>query len=277
MLNEILYEANISYLAKKFSMLDVLEDINSSDDIDDYPFSKTEHGNVDVNEIQVVVVGKPGYGKSTLLNKIIGENIFKTNSSCVKQMQSAIFSLPVGKNYYFSLYEFPGVGEDESADEKYISMFLKMITTSSVIVYLLKADQRDFSKDEKILKSLAEENLLKEKFIIGLNYVDKIEPISHRKPFKLSAEQKSNIDLKKKYISEECNISEEYIIALSASENFNLEKLIDKIGVSIIKSHWRLISKNLKKEAAEFKNETTRMFENLKSSKNEIHNLLNQF
>jgi len=278
LINEVLHEDNIRNLVKKFPMLDLLEDIKNINDVCDYSFVETECNGRKLNEIQVLFLGKTGYGKSTLLNKIIGENVFKTDDveCCTKQVQSSIFSLPIGGDFYFSLYDFPGIGESKSADKRYLDKYLKMVATSSVIIYLLRADQRDFSIDEEVIKLLSKTAKVKKKIIIALNCVDKIEPVNKKNFFNLSAQQKSNIDSKKKFISKKFDVSENYIVELSASDSFNIDQLVDKIGVSIIKTHWQLMSDNFKKEEALMRGELAEVFNNFNELQDDLFLLLNK-
>lgn len=71
---------------------------------------------------------------------------------------------------------------------------------SDVVVYVLRADQRDFAIDEMMFKNLFNDSANKSKVIIALNYSDKVEPIN-RKP-ELSDEQIQSLNRKVTDLSE---------------------------------------------------------------------------
>ena len=74
----------------------------------------------------------------------------------------------------------------------------------------------------------------KEKLIIGLNYADKIEPLSRYSPFSPNSEQKHDLKMKAESISRIFNISRKKIVCYSARDGYNMNKLNSRI-MNIIK------------------------------------------
>jgi predicted GTPase len=183
--------------------------------------------------IQVMFIGKTGYGKSTTLNKICGYQYFETDdvNICTKSLFSCEYKISDHREHYFSLCDLPGVGESSNADETYTRWYVEMLKKSACVVYLLRADQRDYSVDKEIINTIIDNSeRISEKLIIGLNYADKIEPVSRISPFLPCLEQLRNLNKKLKTISELFNIDSGKVIYYSASDGYNLNDLKDSIA-----------------------------------------------
>lgn len=183
-------------------------------------------------DLQVIFIGKTGYGKSSTLNSIIGTNIFKTDdvSSCTKTLHSAEYRIYNDKPFYFSLCDLPGVGESSEADEKYLEWYRKILLKSNCVVYVMRADQRDYSIDEKIFNDLFQNSYEKKKVIVALNYADKVEPINRKHPFIPSDAQRKNLNEKVEVISRLFTIPSNNILYYSAVEEYNVSKLVNLIA-----------------------------------------------
>ncbi len=130
----------------------------------------------DIENLQTMFIGQTGYGKSTLLNSILGEDVFKTDdiNSCTKELQNALFWLDDEKKTYLSLNDLPGIGESEVADVGYMKWYKGMLEKSSCIVYVLNADKRSHTPDFKVFKALFEGNKMQSRVIIALTCADKV-------------------------------------------------------------------------------------------------------
>lgn len=151
------YTAEISDLIEQFSSFEFL---NNSE----FPMSKDNKWSMD-NEmfnyiaqecyaVQVMFVRKTGYGKSTTINKIVGCDVFDTDdiSLCTKDLFEADYRIDKKIPSFISFNDLPGIGESLEADEKYLEWYRNMLIKSQVVVYVLRADQRDYSADKKYLK-----------------------------------------------------------------------------------------------------------------------------
>jgi small GTP-binding protein len=174
---------------------------------------------------QLMFIGKTGYGKSTTLNRICGQDLFETDdmASCTKTLYSLEYR--IDDDSYFSLCDLPGIGESNETDKQYKEWYTKMLEKSSCVVYVLRADSRDFSLDLDIFKSILRER--KQSVIIALNYADKIEPFSRPTgSFMPSRQQKVNIDRKIQIVSELFDVPSPRIICYSAVEGYGFRELI---------------------------------------------------
>jgi len=233
---QIKYEANIDELINRYNSLSFIKSLQLNEEAS---ISWNRESGVTF-DIQVIFIGKTGYGKSTTLNSIIGNNVFETNdvSSCTKELHSAEYKLHADKPYYFSLCDLPGVGESSEADEKYLKWYRDILHKSNCVVYVLRADQRDFSIDEKIFKSLFQNQTVKKKVIVALNYADKIEPVNRKYPFRPSESQIDNLKERLDQVINIFNIPNDNILYYSAGESYNIERLVSKIE-KVIKNQYR--------------------------------------
>lgn len=188
-----------------------------------------------VHGLQVIFIGKTGYGKSTTLNKIVGRNVFKTDdvAVCTKDLYCALYKISDDEKSFLILSDLPGIGESNYADQHYYSWYKDMLIKSQCVVYVLRADQRDYSIDEVIFKEMFKSSTEREKVMIALNYADKIEPISEQKV--LSQKQLLNLNKKMEYISAKFRIPKDDIVYYSATESINLEAIPLKIASKLKK------------------------------------------
>jgi len=177
--------------------------------------------------IQVIFIGKTGYGKSTTLNKICGKELFKTDDikSCTKTLSSALYKIHDTKNYYFSLCDLPGIGESTQTNNTYAYYYDSILKKSHCVVYLLRADKRDYSLDLQILKPMLENNEQEKKIMVAVNWVDAIKPVSLSKPFQPNQQQLENIEEKSLEIQKIFKVPQTKIFFYSATEEYNMDKI----------------------------------------------------
>lgn len=224
---QIEYESDIDELIERYHNLSFLKTIQLREDAS----ISWSRGNGVTYDLQVIFIGKTGYGKSTTLNSIIGNKVFETNdvTSCTKKLHSAEYKIHDNKPYYFSLCDLPGVGESSEADEKYLEWYRNILHKSNCVVYVLRADQRDFTIDEKIFSSLFQNQSEKGKVIVALNYADKVEPINRKYPFQPSEAQLNNLKERMNQVSRIFDIPKNNILYYSAGEGYNIVRLINGI------------------------------------------------
>lgn len=182
--------------------------------------------------VQTMFIGKTGYGKSTTLNRIVGKDVFETDevSVCTKDLYCAMYRIDPSIPSFLLFSDLPGVGESNYADNHYYEWYKEMIDYSDVVVYALRADQRDFAVDEVVFSNLFQsEN--KNKVIIALNYADKVEPISRKAG--LTDEQLKSLSRKINDVSRIFNVSKANILYYSAADGINFDKLMNTIAQKI--------------------------------------------
>lgn len=221
---KINYSGRFDELTSRWKQFKIIESLNQ--------FEKDhriwQRNDIKSFDIQCAFLGKTGYGKSTTINSIIGKNLFQSSSieSTTKHIQSVEWLINAEKKYYFSIADLPGIGESKKTDAKYFDLYFSIIDKTDCVVYILRADQRDYSIDEKILSHIKQSNV---KFFIGLNYIDKIEPISRDLTNNLSHAQKINLKQKIKNLSDYFDICQTKIIPYCAIEKNGLELVVTAI------------------------------------------------
>lgn len=183
-------------------------------------------------EVVVIVIGKSGYGKSTTINKIIGEEVFGTSdiSACTKSLQSIDYKLfNDNEKYFFSLADLPGIGEDKIKDVEYLDLYKKILEKAHLVLYVLRADQRDYSVDLWAFSKLFNSAESKNKVIIGVNGIDKIEPVNRGQLSSLTIEQVQNLKRRINLVSNAFNMPLKNIISYSATEEIGIDNLCQEI------------------------------------------------
>ena len=174
--------------------------------------------------LQVIFLGKTGYGKSTTINKLIGGDLFPTDdiSSCTKECYAAEYQLNWSeKPYYLSIGDLPGVGESLEADQQYLESYHNFLSKASVVVYMLRADQRDFAIDLDVFGDLFDDWQQKNKVLIGLNFTDQLQP--------------NHLPAKIAHISSVFRIGIDRIVPFSAAKNEGLNNLASQIRLNLCK------------------------------------------
>jgi len=180
------------------------------------------------HDVQVVFLGKSGYGKSSIVNAMVGWRLMKTSdiAACTRVVQSTEYELRTGN--YLSFADLPGLGESQVRDDEYLELYRNILRKSDVVVYLVRADNRDFSIDQRAFESLFQQNGQQEKVIIVINGCDKIEPIHRQEGREPSPLQQENIGRK---IGDLRNLfpGVAHFVPCSAETGWNLEMLAQTI------------------------------------------------
>lgn len=233
MLNvHILHHAEVNDLIRRFPNFSILNCRQIPRDSMHQWWTTTSHWNYYQQEtysVQVMFIGKTGYGKSTTINKLTGTNRFDTDAvnTCTRDLYTAMYRVNQAKHTFLEFSDLPGIGESSDADRQYLSWYREMLDKSDVVVYVLRADQRDYAEDEKIFRELLQKGKMS-RVILAINYADKMEP-ANRKPG-LSQMQKENLERRRKEVARVFQVPLDSIIYYSAADEINLNQLADKIA-----------------------------------------------
>ena len=201
---------------------------------------------------KVAVIGQSGVGKSTTLNSVFGLKNYTSNlAEGTTDIIEEIF--PLRDGFRLSIYDMPGLNNDEDKDIEYAKLYEKILPGCDVIVYIINAHSRDFGEDCRILKEvvlpICKENSIKDNLIIAVNKIDtigeNIDPddpelqcdiVNNLPPEKLKKAIKNKLgDMVDKLIDENLigsadGLDQHQIVFYSAIKNYNLQDFIRAIA-----------------------------------------------
>jgi small GTP-binding protein len=183
-------------------------------------------------EPKVGVLGKTGVGKSSLCNALFGKNTAEVNDveGCTRNPQEVF--LPFAGEKGIKLIDCPGIGENVVRNKEYIDLYRGLIPELDLILWVIKADDRALSIEEEFYKNIVKPTMkVGLPFIVAVNQVDKMEPyrewdIARSMP---GPKQATNIEQKVKNVQNLFNLIDRKVFAVSATEKYNLVKLVDEI------------------------------------------------
>lgn len=138
------------------------------------------------------IMGKTGSGKSSLCNALFAGKISPVSDVSACTREPLRFRLQVGERF-MTIVDLPGVGESESRDAEYSTMYRQQLTDLDLVLWLIKADDRALSVDEHFYHQVIGV-AYRHKVLFVISQADKVEPSNGGE--KLSTEQKKNISRK---------------------------------------------------------------------------------
>ena len=189
-------EVNIDYPEYEDIAIVTIEDISSSlgsleNDIKKI-LDESNNGEILKNGIKTVIVGKPNVGKSSLLNRIIGEEkaIVTSVKGTTRDSVEACISLD---NIRLNLIDTAGIRDTEDVVESIgVDKSLKLIDEAELILFVLNYNEELSSEDLEILNKIKNKN-----YITIINKIDldkKIDENNLKNVVYVSALEDKNID-----------------------------------------------------------------------------------
>ena len=162
----------------------------------------------------VTIIGKPNVGKSTLTNRLVGENLSIVTDK-PQTTRKRVLGILDEKDYQIIFLDTPGILDPKYLlQEKLIEYIETSVKDADVLVFMIAA--KDLEKETKIFDKENYKKLIsnkRQKKILVINKID------------LSNESKINNALT---IFDQNDLFDE-VIPISALENYNLEKLLNTI------------------------------------------------
>lgn len=119
------------------------------------------------------IMGKTGVGKSSLCNALFQGEV--TPVSDVQACTRDVLRLRLSSGEHsLILVDLPGVGESEQRDSEYESLYRRILPELDLILWVIKADDRAFSIDERFYRRVM--TGYRQRVLFVVNQADKIEP-----------------------------------------------------------------------------------------------------
>lgn len=240
------HKGQIARLIKQHPAFDALKQVTLRNPAP-YRWKNTENQHEEL-QIQVSFFGKSGYGKSSTVNAFFGKDILTTSDVAACTQQCDCLDFEITKDFFLSFADFPGIGESEYQDQKYLKMYRDFLKTSCAVVYVLRADLRDYAIDEQAFAKIFPTKKDRQKVMLAINCCDKIEPVSRKAGTEPTPAQMDNIakkiDSLRKIFGQDT-----LIIPYSAQTGWNLDALAKGIVSTLRKNqdlHFPLTKEELK-------------------------------
>ncbi|MXM34855.1 hypothetical protein GR700_24155 [Klebsiella pneumoniae] len=204
------------------------------------------------------IMGKTGSGKSSLCNALFQGEVTPVSdvNACTRDVLRLRLSCG---DHSLILVDLPGVGESEQRDSEYESLYRKALPDMDLILWVIKADDRAFSVDERFYRRVMSDHQQRVLFVV--NQADKIEPrhewyVNGNAP---SPYQLVNIEARLASIRQLFS-PHHPVCAVSARTEWNLPSMIETMMCCLpdratsplaTQLHGRLCSEPVKKQARE--------------------------
>lgn len=227
------YKGDIIDLSRRFPVFNRISNATIKQNI--YNQWKDEESGEITKNFTIAFFGKSGYGKSSTVNAFFGKDIMETSDidGCTRHCNCIDYKISTGN--YISISDFPGIGESEYRDQEYLEMYANFMDYVGVVVYIMRADARDHSIDEKAYKKLFKSSKDLSKVIVAINQCDKVEPLTRGAWHKPTDDQMDNIQKKINFIQKNFQTMHN-IIPYSASTGWNINSIAEEIVKATIKS-----------------------------------------
>lgn len=165
---------------------------------------RSREGEYIKNGIKTVIIGRPNVGKSSLLNRLLGQNKAIV-TDVLGTTRDTIEATMVLDNIILNLIDTAGIRETEDKVESIgVSKSLKLMDEADLVLFMLNYGEEITSDDKKILEKLKGKN-----YIIVVNKTDldkKLDDSILDDPVYVSVLDNNNIDEIKDRIKELFNL-----------------------------------------------------------------------
>lgn len=181
---------------------------------------------------KIAVFGKTGSGKSSLCNAIFGQDVAPISDidACTREPNEYLLNL--SHDSAVLLVDVPGVGESIERDREYATLYQRLLPGVDLLLWVIKADDRAFSVDQKIWRDLVQMHVANgAPVFVVLNQVDRLNPprewdVRKNEP---GTNQARLIEEKRASISGLFTIPETQVIPVSAYERYKIADLVEAI------------------------------------------------
>lgn len=177
--------------------------------------------------IKVGIFGETASGKSTLCNALIGHEkmLVSDLTPITREPERAIVTI---ENKVYEFIDCPGIGESVEDDLRIEKIYLDLFKEVDFIIWVIRADIRNYSPDQKYISLIKQLQDGQKKFCIVLNMIDRIIFETQGWDNENNKPNKSLeilIERKKMYVSGLFQIIPNKIIETVGFKKYNIESL----------------------------------------------------
>ncbi|WP_037036968.1 GTPase family protein [Rahnella sp. WP5] len=204
------------------------------------------------------IMGKTGVGKSSLCNALFQGDV--TPVSDVQACTRDVLRLQLSSGEHsLILVDLPGVGESEQRDSEYESLYRRILPELDLILWVIKADDRAFSIDERFYRRVMTDYQQRVLFVV--TQADKIEPCHEWNATSNAPSPHQVVNIEARLNSIRQLFSPHHpVCAVSARTEWNLPSMVETMMHCLpdratsplaTQLHGRLCSEPVKKQARE--------------------------
>ena len=204
------------------------------------------------------IMGKTGVGKSSLCNALFHSEVTPVSdvSACTRDVLQLRLS---SVDHSLILVDLPGVGESEQRDKEYEYLYRRILPELDLILWVIKADDRAFSIDERFYRRVMTDYQQRVLFVV--TQADKIEPCHEWNATSNAPSPHQLVNIEAKLNSIRQLFSPHHpVCAVSARTEWNLPSMVETMMHCLpdratsplaTQLHGRLCSEPVKKQARE--------------------------
>jgi len=204
------------------------------------------------------IMGKTGVGKSSLCNALFHSEVTPVSdvSACTRDVLQLRLS---SGDHSLILVDLPGVGESEQRDKEYEYLYRRIIPELDLILWVIKADDRAFSIDERFYRRVMTDYQQRVLFVV--TQADTIEPCHEWNATSNAPSPHQLVNIEARLNSIRQLFSPHHpVCAVSARTEWNLPSMVETMMHCLpdratsplaTQLHGRLCSEPVKKQARE--------------------------
>jgi uncharacterized protein (DUF697 family)/GTPase Era involved in 16S rRNA processing len=179
---------------------------------------------------RLVVMGRTGVGKSSLINAIFGEYLAETSAIEVGTKDSQVFQYKKNDEVIFEIIDTRGIKENlnalSSTAEEDLKNVIEEFEPDAFLLLTNGADRSTLREDAMYLKEVYSSLDITVPLVTVITRIDDIEPARIKEPTRYTQKKKDNIAIKEQQVSqvlEEVGLSDTFIVPVSSYIEWNHE------------------------------------------------------
>ncbi|KAB2439798.1 GTPase family protein [Bacillus luti] len=179
---------------------------------------------------RLVIMGRTGVGKSSLINAIFGTYLAETSAIEVGTKDSQVFQYKKNDEVIFEIIDTRGIKENlnalSSTAEEDLKNVIEEFEPDAFLLLTNGADRSTLREDAVYLKEVYSSLDITVPLITVITRIDDIEPARIKEPTRYTQKKKDNIAIKEQQVSqvlEEVGLSDTFIVPVSSYIEWNHE------------------------------------------------------